>query len=79
MSVITDANHKEYERAINMLNGMSGTSLYDAVMLIMYSMLYTFIPVLIVGCLDQPVRASTAAIARGARVRPPTAGPSRMH
>ena len=44
----------------NAYNGMSGTSLYDSVMIIMYSMVYTFLPVLVVGCLDQPVRASTA-------------------
>ena len=29
MSVITDANHKEYERAINMLNGMTKEWAYD--------------------------------------------------
>ena len=43
----------------NFFNGMSGTSLYDSVMIIAYSTLYTFFPVLAVGCFDQSARATT--------------------
>ena len=43
----------------NFDNLMSGTLLYDTPMQLMYSAIYTFVPVLVVGSLHQPVRAET--------------------
>ena len=44
----------------NLYNGMSGTALYDSAMIVCYPVLYSFLPVLYFGILDQSVRASTA-------------------
>ena len=45
----------------NLHNGMSGTSLFDSGMLIGYSALYTFWPVLVVCSYDQSCSARTAS------------------
>ena len=39
---------------------MSGTALYDSAMIVCYPVLYSFLPVLYFGILDQSVQASTA-------------------
>ena len=38
---------------------MSGTALYDSAMIVCYPVLYSFLPVLYFGILDQSVRTPT--------------------
>ena len=40
----------------NLHNGMTGTALYDTAMIVCYPVVYSFLPVLYVGIMDQSVR-----------------------